>query len=522
MKKFILLLMIIVSPALCAQNKVNIKLTNQELAVAMELFKKQTGMEFSYNPVAIDTRQKISIAIQDQGVDSAIDLLLGKNHTYIVKGKYIIITSEKKITKEPADLLADINKTKKEDNKHSGNIDDSCITIKGDKKIYLKNAESQNSFEINNYINNNKINDPMKLKKMASIIGLSALTLGQAHAQVKQVKQVKTPQKTVVFESALPKSPVQVSFIYPLSTDGAGSRNKEYTFSLNILGGFTGGVNGTEIGGLFNINEENQRGTQVAGIFNIVGKNSKGIQVAGIFNKVIGSSQGIQVAGVFNSAEDNSGAQIAGLFNHSSEQAKLQISGGANIAETVGTQIGLANKASTAKFQLGLVNITDTDDGVMLGLFNFVKEGGLFEVGISTNDYIYGAATLVTGTDKLYAIISAGVHSSTVAVGVGLGTRFQLKSSKGGINLELMHHQLLKNDFKKVDTNASLNQFKVLYSHRVNKVTYFAGPTINALLRDVEFMEVNKPIYSFIKNKGSRHDFNLWVGAELGMRFNFK
>jgi len=77
------------------------------------------------------------------------------------------------------------------------------------------------------------------------------------------------------------RRPFQVSLTPGLSTHGLFSSQVVNKFSLNVAGGYTAGVNGMEIGGLFNINKEDSRYFQFAGVFNLVGHNMTGFQLAG-------------------------------------------------------------------------------------------------------------------------------------------------------------------------------------------------------------------------------------------------
>jgi hypothetical protein len=67
-------------------------------------------------------------------------------------------------------------------------------------------------------------------------------------------------------------------------------------FSLNIFGGYSGGVDGMELGGLFNIDKKDAQYFQAAGLFNMVGGNTNGVQLAGISNTVLKSVQGVQAS----------------------------------------------------------------------------------------------------------------------------------------------------------------------------------------------------------------------------------
>ena len=464
----------------------------------MTMISQQTGMVFAYNPLVVNVDRLVSTDIIHKEAEQAIALLLDNLYSYTIKGKYIIIISEKEPTETTSGNEIIIVKIKKEEDTNSGTSIDSCLSNIRAKKIALNKLESNKPIEITNHIN-----DTIMLKKIVGIIALSAITTGSMDAQVQQ-QEVYIQEE--VENVGLEKSLMQLSFIHPLGTDGGNSKNKEYKFSLNMLGGINGAIDGFELGGLFNITRQNMKGVQIGGLFNSVGGNVKGVQIAGVMNH----------------SKKSGGIQIGGVMNYSKDFAQVQIAGVTNYAANVGTQISVVNVAQNANFQLGVVNISETGDGTMLGLFNYVKKGGLFEIGLSTNDYIYGAFNLITGTDRLYSILSIGRHSSNVMFGVGIGTRFQLKGERYGLHLELMQNNIFKDDFKDMSRSASLNQLRVFYSQRINKFTFYGGPTVNALLTDVDFTNSNKPIYSIVKHNGSKHNFNLWVGAEIGVRFNLK
>ncbi len=97
MKKIIFIsLFILITASLHSQKMVNIKLQNERIGVAMKLITQQTGVEFSYNPKVVDTHKKISINIVNKEVTEAVYILLhDKYFFYIIKGKYVIITSAK-------------------------------------------------------------------------------------------------------------------------------------------------------------------------------------------------------------------------------------------------------------------------------------------------------------------------------------------------------------------------------------------------------------------------------------------
>jgi len=508
---------ILFSISLFSNNVVNLKLQNEKLGVAMKLITQQTGIEFSYNPRIVNTSRLVSVTIDNKDVKEAIDLLVGDMYFYAIKGRYVIITSAKKNPEIFIDNEHIIAENKKNKDKSSGNNFDSGLSIIGDRKIAEERIESGSPLLIKN-----QKHETTMLKRIAGIITLSTLTWGGADAQSKQEEISKIPARKTEYNIGLQKSTAQLTFVTPMSTDGNNTKNKEYKFSVNMLGGITGGVNGVEFGGLFNINQQDMRGLQMAGFLNLTRGTVSGAQFSGGVN-IVKKSSSFQMAGAVNYTAEIGDIQFAGIANIATG-SRFQMAGIVNYARGADIQIAPVNIAQHAAFQMGIINVSETDDAAMLGIFNFVKKGGLLEVGISAGDYIYGAVNLVTGTDRLYSILSFGGYtpSSNVTVGFGLGTRLQLGDSPRGIQFELMHNQIYKNNFKNKGRDAGLEQAKVLYSVRKNKFTFYGGPTINVLLRDADFTEVKDPIYSIFENRGTKHNFDLWAGAEIGIRFNFK
>ncbi|MGZ5221720.1 MAG: LA_2272 family surface repeat-containing protein, partial [Chitinophagaceae bacterium] len=244
------------------------------------------------------------------------------------------------------------------------------------------------------------------------------------------------------------EKPFQFSVIPGVSTQGKLSGQVVNNFSFNLFGGYTAGVNGLEIGGLFNLNKKDVRYVQAAGLFNVVGgsvtglqvsglqntslKTVTGVQVAGINNYVKGNVSGLQIAGVANiSGGEMKGLQAAGVFNYQNRHAGgIQIGGVGNIGggEVKGVQVaGVFNYAKKLKgLQIGLINIADTSDGYSIGLINIVLRG-YHKLSFSTNEIVEANVGFKTGSRKLYSILLAGMNlrneeEKLYTFGYGLGT----------------------------------------------------------------------------------------------------
>ncbi len=150
----------------------------------------------------------------------------------------------------------------------------------------------------------------------------------------------------------------QFSLVPGLSTHGKMNAQVINKTSINLIGGYSGGVDLVEIGGVFNIDKKDVKSLQLAGVFNIVGGNVKGVQAACVFNQAEGSVDGIQIGGLCNMVKkDVKGLQIATLYNKAKSIRGVQI-GFINHTETQeGTSIGFINisKNKKGKNKIGFI-----------------------------------------------------------------------------------------------------------------------------------------------------------------------
>ena len=116
--------------------------------------------------------------------------------------------------------------------------------------------------------------------------------------------------------SELQERKAQVSLLPMIGTNALNSGVTKNNFSVNLFAGYSGAVDGVEIGGFFNIVREDVKGVQVAGLGNITGGKTKGTQISGFFNNNRGSMYGVQAAGFNNFVMDTiKGVQAAGFNN---------------------------------------------------------------------------------------------------------------------------------------------------------------------------------------------------------------
>ncbi len=304
----------------------------------------------------------------------------------------------------------------------------------------------------------------------------------------------------------LTSSPYQASLLPGLSSHGMFSSQVVNKASLNLLGGYTAGVDGAEVAGLFNISKNNVQYVQLAGLANLVGGSVRGFQAGGLVNSVLDSLVGFQAAGIVNDVRSGTeGWQTAGIFNHvrrdlnglqvagignlvSGNTRGVQTAGIGNVAakEMKGIQIGgIFNYAKEMKgLQIGLVNVADTSSGFSIGLINWVNKG-YHKLSLSSTDVFGTQLAVKTGTAKFYTMLimsgSYGVNDRVYSAGYGTGHEF-IFSKRLSASAELSSQGLyLGNwDYPNILNKGQLNmQFKL-----AKGLNLFAGPSYSLYYSD--------------------------------------
>lgn len=233
-------------------------------------------------------------------------------------------------------------------------------------------------------------------------------------------------QSTAHNDSELLFRKYRVTVFPGLSTNGVNATDYTARYSLNIIAGYHGGLEGTEIGlininkhyargiqfgllnatggdmsginfagfmnisgramegiqasGIMNISGEEMEGLQASGIMNISGDEMSGLQGSGVLNISRGNLSGLQIAGSANISGGNlEGLQLSGALNMARGNLEgLQGTGGVNIAQTgEGLQLaGIANISRTFEgLQIsGFLNYADRVEGVQIGVLNLARE----------------------------------------------------------------------------------------------------------------------------------------------------
>ncbi|MEN9919297.1 MAG: hypothetical protein RL662_1733 [Bacteroidota bacterium] len=278
----------------------------------------------------------------------------------------------------------------------------------------------------------------------------------------------------------------QLSFIAPFGTNGTQSHLITNKVSINLLGGYSYGNKGFELGGGYNVNTHITKGLQIAGIANYSGNSENAVQIAGITN----------------------------------------ISGDGSVIAQIG---GILNVAKKVKgLQIGLINYADESDGLPIGLISIVKKGGKQEFEVSFSESLNTAVSFKLGTDRLYTIFSGGVNYAEkplqYAAGLGFGTHVNWKNGWGN-QIEIMGYALTENESFKIDGINMLAQFKLMFSKQLaSHFKMFAGPVLNMTISDYtnpETGELGSSLspWSMWKNDSQKTQLNAWVGLSAGVRF---
>ncbi|HEX2847863.1 MAG TPA: STN and carboxypeptidase regulatory-like domain-containing protein [Chitinophagaceae bacterium] len=392
---------------------------------------------------------------------------------------------------------------------------------------------------------------PLEVKEKDTIVAAPVAAITDS-AQVERTKMgrfllsAKQKIQSINLKKFFTTRPFQASLVPGLGSHGKMSGQVVNNFSLNVLGGYTAGTNGIEIGGWFNIDKKDVKYAQFAGWFNVVGGQMKGIQVAGINNTVLDTVKAMQAAGVGNFVKGRfNGFQVGGVYNHVADSVKgvqaagvanfarkklsgVQIAGVANISnkETRGVQIaGVLNYSKRLKgLQVGLINIADTSDGYSIGLINVILKG-YHKLSFSAHELMNVNVAFKTGNSKLYSILEAAIQSNSnekiYSFGYGLGREMPLNKKRSFTFNPELHSQYLY--LGSWDYTNILNRLHLNLNIKLGKfISIFAGPAVSVYMSD---QKTGFKGYYFPGPPGGYKHFTIsdkvtgWFGWNAGINF---
>lgn len=513
-----------------AQNNLNKRITitieNQNLSDALTLISKKGGFYFSYSSNIIPNDSLITFRATNKTVKEILDQLLKGHYEYKESKNYIIIN--KKLLKGLSMIDYDI--------KASGNqytISGYVVDAQSGEKIYnasvferqllsstLTNKDGYFSLRLKNVQKKTiDLTASKSLYRDTTVMILHEITVrpggyresdnmmyDEDSSQVERTfmgrifLSSKQSIQSLNLAGFFADRPFQASVVPGLSSHGMMSSQVVNKFSFNIIGGYTAGVDGFEMAGIFNINKKNSQYVQLAGVFNVVGGSVKGVQLSGITNTILDSvdgvqltgiynfvnhsMKGVQLAGIFNNGRSVGGVQLSGIANHVGTNARgFQLAGITNIVEKDADGVQLAGILNYSKkfsgFQLAVINVADSSSGCSLGLLNFIKNG-YFKVGMTTNELTNANVYLKTGNSKLYTMLMAGTNLSdqekVFTFGLGLGHDF-IFGNRVSVSVEASSQSVFTGDWSNTGILAKGNLN--INVKLVKGIAITAGPTFS-------------------------------------------
>jgi len=568
MKKIVSIVFLVagISISCCGQGllskNISLEVNRQRLDNVLEILSNKGDFYFSYNSKIVKKDSLVSVTVRNKTVKETLSLLFNNTYEFVESGNYVIIR------KAPIRMTMVTNKAVVEEKIYSvsGYVFDeqsgvaiteasvyekkqlaSALTNDaGFFKLKLKSSKtstatlfiSKEFYEDTSIVIEPRHNQeititmvpvekeedkvtiapedylvPDSLKLTTDTVSrISSVPLDSAKVERtgmgKFLLSTKQRVQTLNLNHFFTTRPVQVSLTPGLGSHGKMSGQVVNNFSLNVIGGYTAGTNGVEIGGVFNIDKKEVKYFQAAGVFNVDGGKMKGFQAAGVNNTVLDTSYGFQVAGINNLVKGKfAGFQVGGVYNHVSDSVKgVQAAGVANFArrklsgvqfagvgnvsnkETDGAQIaGVFNYSKKLRgVQIGLINIADTSGGYSIGLINIIIKG-YHKLSFSTNEIVNVNAAFKTGNSRLYSILQAGVNTGSdnriYSFGYGLGSELNLNKRKTlSLNPELTAQYLYLGSW---DYTNILNRIHLNFNVKLGKyVSLFAGPAFSVYISD--------------------------------------
>jgi len=347
---------------------------------------------------------------------------------------------------------------------------------------------------------------------------------------------------------------VQITFGYPIGSNGIISPQYSNHFSLNILYGVNGGVKGCEIGSLLNYNKGMVSGFQLSGISNInIGK-TKGGSISGITNIFTDSTSGISISGILNfsksymkgvqlgvgniSLQNMDGVQI-GVINYGKTVKGFQL-GVINLTHNMnGSQIGVVNYNSGMKgfqlgvinlgmkfkgIQLGVINIDNSDEGAIpIGLISIVKNG-FYEFELTGGEAIFSNLNYKMGVERFYTLFKVGYtlfkSNEIYSYGMGFGSHISLNENQK-ISIDLSTNQIINNNNWGSGNLNMLHKLDINYKYYfLKRFSFLIGPSFNVYLTqektDEEFGTIPIPYNIFSREWNSSKLF-MWIGVNAGL-----
>ena len=387
------------------EKNILLEATNRKLSEVLQILEQQGGFRFSFNSNIIPLDSVVNLNAVNLSIEESLNLLFSNKYDYKEARNFIILRYA------PFKLSLILHESHNYENEFlvRGQVLDYDTRLPIiNASVYEKNllqtvlTDSNGFFtlKLKNFTQTINITVSKESYRDINTILLSEVVVksrrrdvqgGYMEGDLLEMERTRlgrllltSKQKiqSVNLGNFIAQAPVQVSLSPGLSSHGSLSGQVVNKFSFNTTGAYSAGVDGMEIGLLFNIIKKDVRWLQFGGAFNLVGGKAEGLQIAGIYNGIRESFRGFQVSLGLNQIHRSfQGFQIGGIANQIGEDLSgLQFSLAYNRIKgnQKGVQIGSVNNigASSKGVKLAMAaNYTQEDaKGVELaGFFNYSK-----------------------------------------------------------------------------------------------------------------------------------------------------
>lgn len=238
-------------------------------------------------------------------------------------------------------------------------------------------------------------------------------------------------------DSTLSYTKWRVTFLNSLGTNGNNSQEYTAQYSINLVGGIHGGLDGREFGLLYNVETNYVHGFQIAGLGNVSLGEMSGLNIAGLSNYSQGPMKGLQLSGLANISETSmEGLQLsAGLNVSAGELSGMHIAGIANLSQDDLAGLNLA----------GGFNVTNEDiEGLNLaGIANISNDDieGLTIAGIANvsaedqSGLIMSSVANVSGDFMEGLILTGGINAAKKIEGLSVSGVATLSNDLTGLHV---------------------------------------------------------------------------------------
>ncbi|WCT14366.1 hypothetical protein [Mucilaginibacter jinjuensis] len=494
-----------------------LNLEHTRVADVLDEMGKQGHFYFSYDGDLVERDSLVSISVKDETLSSVLLRLFQNRYLYTERRNYLIITPQLRrfalintdITDEGSNysisgIVADertgerlVNASIYEKQQLAATLSDEHgyfrLKLKADYRTPIRLTVSKFRYQdtsinflqavfVNSHADNSSYKNIVHKHNRIEHTGWGDLFISTRQ----KIQSLNIPD-------FFAKRPFQVSLTPGLSTHGMFSPQVVNNFSLNLIGGYTAGVKGLEVGGLFNINKGDSKFLQWAGVFNLVGGNMTGLQFAGVNNVALDTLKGAQISLFINKAEE----EVAGLQFSILHNTTRHLKG----------------------MQIGLINVADTSEGISFGLIN-IMHNGFYQLAYSVNKFAGTNISFKSGTHQFYTTLLFSANPTAnvplLAAGIGIGHDFMLNSRfyiSAEANIRLPVDQTLEERWI---------QGKLMLNARITKhISLLAGPTFNKY----SYIWSNPKEYTFDHNGNNfyelhQNSFKRNIGLEAGIAFN--